>query len=138
MLRVAFVVVGGLLLAWLLGVALLALGAREDRRLSLREALRLLPDIVRLLRRLASDPASGRGSTVVLALLIAYLALPIDLVPDFLPVIGWADDVVLVALVLRWFVRRLGPEALDRHWPGGPEGLAVVRRLSGLPEPPVP
>jgi uncharacterized membrane protein YkvA (DUF1232 family) len=54
-------------------------------------------------------------------------------VPDVIPVVGYADDVVVVALALRSVVRAAGPEALVRHWPGTPEGLAVVRRLAGLP-----
>ncbi len=65
-------------------------------------------------------------------LLLGYLALPLDLVPDVLPVIGWADDVIAVVLVLRSVARRAGPEALERHWPGTPEGLAAVRAACGL------
>jgi uncharacterized membrane protein YkvA (DUF1232 family) len=63
-------------------------------------------------------------------LLLAYLAMPIDLVPDFVPVVGYADDALLVAWALRSVVRAAGPEALERHWPGTPEGLDVVRRLA--------
>jgi uncharacterized membrane protein YkvA (DUF1232 family) len=68
-----------------------------------------------------------------LVALIGYLLLPIDLVPDFVPVLGYADDAVIVALALRWVVRRAGGELLTRHWPGTPEGLAAVQRLAGLP-----
>jgi uncharacterized membrane protein YkvA (DUF1232 family) len=121
---------GALLLLWLLLVlVLLRLNPGEDR---LRDALRLLPDVLRLLTRLARDPAVPRGARVRLWLLLGYLALPFDLVPDFLPVIGYADDVVLVGWVLRSVVRSAGTPALDRHWPGTPEGLAAVRRLAGL------
>ncbi|MFI5693712.1 YkvA family protein [Kribbella sp. NPDC051586] len=60
-------------------------------------------------------------------------ALPFDLVPDFIPVIGYADDAVIVAFALRSVTRSAGPAALDRHWPGSSEGLAAVRRLAGLP-----
>jgi uncharacterized membrane protein YkvA (DUF1232 family) len=84
-------------------------------------------------RRLAADPVLPRGVRVRLWLLLAYLLSPIDLVPDVLPVIGWADDAVVVALVLRSVVRRAGGDALDRHWPGTPDGLTAVRRLVGLP-----
>ena len=73
-----------------------------------------------------------RGARVRLWLLLAYLASPVDVVPDFLPVIGYADDAILVALVLRSVTRRAGDEALERHWPGTPEGLAAVRALAGL------
>jgi uncharacterized membrane protein YkvA (DUF1232 family) len=126
-------VVGSLLLVWLLLVgALLVVSRRTADRPTLREALRLLPDVVRLVRRLAADPAVPRGVRWRLAALLAYLLLPVDLVPDFLPVVGWTDDAVLVVLVLRSVVRTAGPEALTRHWPGSPEGLAVLERLVGL------
>ncbi|HEV7849920.1 MAG TPA: DUF1232 domain-containing protein, partial [Mycobacterium sp.] len=57
-----------------------------------------------------------------------------DLIPDFIPVIGYADDAIIIALVLRSVTRAAGPAALDEHWPGTPEGLAAVRRLCRLPE----
>jgi uncharacterized membrane protein YkvA (DUF1232 family) len=100
----------------------------------LRDAMRLLPDLLRLLKRLSTDPTLPRGVRLRLALLLAYLALPIDLIPDFIPVLGYADDAVIVALVLRSVVRRAGTAALTRHWPGTPEGLAAVCRLCRLPE----
>lgn len=131
--EIVVAVLGGLLLVWvLLVLALLVAARREDRRVDLREALRLVPDVVRLVRRLAGDSSLPRGVRWRLVGLLGYLALPVDLVPDVIPVIGFADDVVVVALVLRSVVRRAGPEALDRHWPGTPEGLALVRRLAGL------
>jgi uncharacterized membrane protein YkvA (DUF1232 family) len=64
--------------------------------------------------------------------LLAYLALPIDLVPDFIPVIGSADDVVLVVLTLRWVTRVACTGALDQHWPGSPEGLRAIKQFAGL------
>jgi len=124
----------GLALVWLLLVGALLLAARRTPdRVSLTEVLRLVPDVVRLLRRLAADPTLPRGVRWRLWLLLGYLLVPIDLVPDFLPVIGYADDAVLIALVLRSVTRAAGPDALDRHWPGTPEGLAAVRRLVGQP-----
>ena len=63
-------------------------------------------------------------------LLLGYLALPFDLVPDFIPVLGYADDAILVSWVLRSVIRAAGPEVVAEHWPGTPEGLAVVRRLT--------
>lgn len=120
----------GLLVLWAAGV--LALWWTRPDDLTLRAALRLLPDVVRLVRRLAADPALPRGVRLRLLLLLGYLALPIDLVPDVLPVVGYADDVLVVALVLRSVVRAAGPQALERHWPGSPEGLAAVRALLRL------
>jgi len=123
--------VAALLLAWLALVVVL-LAARPKGSL-LREALRLLPDLIRLLRRLAADASLPRGVRVRLALLLAYLALPIDLIPDFIPVLGYADDAVVVVLVLRGTVRRAGLDAVRAHWPGTPDGFAALCRLSGLP-----
>lgn len=128
--RVVAAVVGGLVVLWLLLMALLW-RARPDE-LTARGALRLLPDVLRLVRRLASDRSLPRGVRVRLWLLLAYLLSPIDLVPDFVPVLGYADDVVVVAWALRSLVRRAGRDALERHWPGEPAGLAVVHRLAGL------
>ena len=93
--------------------------------------MRLLPDLVRLLRRLAADGSLPRGVRLRLWFLLGYLALPIDFVPDFIPVLGYADDAIVVALVLRSVVRRAGAEAIVRHWPGTPEGLAALQRLTG-------
>jgi uncharacterized membrane protein YkvA (DUF1232 family) len=124
-------VAGGVLLLWLALIVALWIGRPDELRL--RDALRLLPDLVRMLRRLAGDKTLPRGVRVRLWLLLAYLALPFDLVPDFIPVIGYADDAVIVALALRSVTHRAGPEALNKHWPGTPDGLAAVRKLAGLP-----
>jgi uncharacterized membrane protein YkvA (DUF1232 family) len=122
----------GLLLAW--AALVVALWVARPRDVGLRDALRLTPDAVRLLRRLATDPTVPRRARVLLLLLAAYLAFPLDLVPDVVPVLGWADDAVLVVLVLRHVVRVAGPHALARHWSGTPEGLDALRRLAGLPD----
>lgn len=124
-------VLAGLGVVWAVLVAVLYLLARrEGDPARLRDALRLLPDVLRLVRRLAGDPTLPRSVRWRLSALLVYLALPIDLVPDVVPVVGYADDVVVLALVLRSVVRAAGPEALVRHWPGTPEGLAVVERLA--------
>ena len=123
-------IVVGLSLCWLaLIVVLWRLGPR-DRMAG--EALRALPDIIRLIHRLARDRTLPRSVRVRLWMLLAYLASPIDIVPDFIPVVGYADDVVIVALTLRSITRVAGVDALDRHWPGTPEGLAALKRLVGL------
>lgn len=131
--HLALAVASGLLLAWLVLVAALyVVGRRASDPVTLREALRLLPDVVRLVRGLAGDRSLPRGVRLRLGLLLLYLLSPVDLVPDFVPVVGYADDAVVLALVLRSVVRVAGPEALERHWPGTPEGLRVVRRVAGV------
>jgi uncharacterized membrane protein YkvA (DUF1232 family) len=129
--RTVGIVVGSLLLLWL--VLLAALWRARPDDLTARGALRLLPDVLRLVRRLATDRTLPGAVRIRLWLLLAYLVSPLDLVPDFIPVIGYADDVVVVAWALRSVVRRAGREALVRHWPGEPAGLAAVGRLAGLP-----
>jgi uncharacterized membrane protein YkvA (DUF1232 family) len=128
--RLLLLVGGGLAVLWLLLLALL--WRSRPAELGARDVLRLLPDVVRLVRRLAADRTLPRGVRLRLWLLLAYLLSPIDLVPDFVPVLGYADDVVVVAWTLRSVVRRSGTDALHRHWPGQPAGLAVVRRVAGL------
>lgn len=125
-------VAAGLLVIWLaLVVVLLVMCPRKGM---LSEALRLLPDTLRLLRRLAADPGMPRGVRILLGGLLAYLALPFDLVPDFVPILGYADDAIVVVAVLRSVVRRAGTEAVHRHWPGTDEGFAALSRLAGLPQ----
>jgi uncharacterized membrane protein YkvA (DUF1232 family) len=65
-----------------------------------------------------------------------YLAIPIDIIPDFIPVIGYADDAIIVSAVLRSVVRRAGAEAIRRHWPGTDDGLLALQRIAGLPAAP--
>lgn len=131
--QAALGVVAGLLLLYAVLGVLLWRAYRHDPDVDvLRMGLRLLPDLVRLVRRLAADPELPRGVRVRLLLLVAYPISPVDLIPDFVPVLGYADDAVIVAVALRSVVRHAGPQALERHWPGTAEGLRVVRRLAGL------
>ena len=126
-------IAGGLVLLWVLLILLLLIEQRRHPdRASLTDLLRLAPDVVRLVKRLALDRTVSVGVRIWLGALLLYLLSPIDLVPDFIPVIGYADDAIIVALALRFATRRAGPEALERHWPGTPQGLAAVLRLAGL------
>ncbi|MBO0809727.1 MAG: DUF1232 domain-containing protein [Actinobacteria bacterium] len=120
----------GLLLAW--AALVLTLIIARPRGGLLREAVRLLPDLLRLLPRLARDRSLPRSTRIAVALLLAYLASPVDLVPDFIPVLGYADDAIIVAAVLRWAVRRTGVHAVQRQWPGTETGFAALCRLTGL------
>jgi len=125
----------GLLYVALL-VVLLRVARHDGETADARDVLRLLPDVVRLLRRLAADPALPRGVRFRLLLVVAYVASPIDLVPDFIPLLGYLDDAVVVAVGLRSVIRHAGPEAVDRHWSGSPAGLRAVLRLAGTPRDP--
>ncbi len=78
-----------------------------------------------------ADPTLPRGVRVRLWLLLGYLLMPIDLVPDMIPVLGWADDLVVVAIVLRSVLRASGADAVARHWPGTDDGLRAVLALAG-------
>jgi uncharacterized membrane protein YkvA (DUF1232 family) len=98
-----------------------------------RAALRFLPDCAVLLARLARDPRVPRLRRWSLALLGVYLASPIDLIPDFLPVIGQLDDALFVVLAIRGVARSAGRDVVAELWPGPPEGLAALLRAAGLP-----
>ena len=112
--------VAALVLVWLaLVIGLILVRPRGGL---LREALRLLPDVLRLIRRLAADKTLPRGVRIRLALLLAYLAIPIDLIPDFVPVLGYADDAIIATAVLRSVVRRAGLEAVRVQWPAPTTG----------------
>jgi uncharacterized membrane protein YkvA (DUF1232 family) len=98
---------------------------------SAMDVVRLLPDVLRMAARLARDPGTPRSSRLALAGLALWIASPIDLIPEFLPVIGPLDDIVVAAIVLRWVGRRIGVDALRAQWPGTSEGFALVLRLLG-------
>lgn len=126
------IVIGLAVIYMVLLLGLFIYARRHPDTVRMVDALRLLPDLLRALRRMAADRTVPAPVRWKLALLIAYLLLPFDLIPDFLPVIGQADDVIVLALVLRSAVRSAGADSLRRHWPGSQAGLAVVERLAGL------
>lgn len=111
-------------------LALLVLGRRRDAR----ALAGFVPDCAVLFRRLLGDRRVSRGRKLVLGALVAYLALPFDLVPDFIPVAGQLDDAIVVALALRVVLRGAGPGLVREHWPGPPASLAVMLRLAGSSE----
>ena len=129
--RSLLVVVLAIVAVWLVFVLFVALAKPDDT--TLRDALRLLPDIVRLVRRLVADREIPRRTRWLVWFLLGYLVLPIDLVPDFIPVLGYADDAVITSLVLRHVIRTAGMPKVAQHWPGTPEGLAALQRLLRLP-----
>ena len=131
--QVLLSVAGGLVLLWLALVGCLLWASRnQPDKTRLRDALRLVPDVIRLLRRLVADPTVPRGVRIWLTALLVYLLIPIDLIPDFIPVLGYADDAIIVAIVLRYATKHAGADALERNWPGTPQGLQALRTLAGL------
>ena len=123
---------GVLLLAlalYIVGVAaLIAAGRREDAR----ALAGFIPDCLVLVSRLARDGRVSRPRRAVLWAALGYLALPIDLVPDFLPGIGQLDDAVVLGLALRVLARGGGTELVRETWPGPQASLTIVLRAAGL------
>ena len=119
----------GLLAAWLALVAML--WAFRPRDVGLGELVRVVPDVVRLARGLVGDRAIPLSVKAALIGLLAWLISPIDVIPEFIPVFGPLDDVVVTILVLRFVRRRLGEEELVKRWPGTADGYALLARLVG-------
>lgn len=92
-----------------------------------------IPDCLVLFRRLLIDDRVPRVRRLSLVLMLGYLALPIDVIPDFIPVAGQLDDAILVALTLRFVLRGSGRALLDEHWPGPQDGLKVIQRFAWSP-----
>jgi uncharacterized membrane protein YkvA (DUF1232 family) len=112
---------------WIALVVALIVIRPKDLRVG--DAARLMPDLLRLIGKLARDRALPRRTRAWLWFLLAFLASPIDIIPDFIPVIGFADDVVVAYIVLRHVFQVAGAEQLEQHWTGTPEGLEVIRRF---------
>jgi uncharacterized membrane protein YkvA (DUF1232 family) len=125
-------IVGAVVLLWVVLLACLVILRPEGA--TVRDAARIVPDSIRLVHRLWRDANLPRGVRLRLFFLLAYLAFPIDLVPDFIPVVGYADDAIVIGVVLRNVIRRAGPDIVRRHWPGSDDGLAVLGRLCRIPD----
>jgi uncharacterized membrane protein YkvA (DUF1232 family) len=121
-----YALVGLAVLYALIVLAFFIAGRREDAR----AIGGFVPDCVVLFSRLVRDKRLPRRSRFLVGALIPYLAMPFDLVPDFIPVAGQLDDAVIVAFVLRRVARK-NPELIREHWPGPPSSLALVLRLAG-------
>ena len=117
----AFLAIYASFLAWLV-----IHGRHEDAR----ALATFIPDCIVLVSRLAREPRVPRRRKLLLVGLVAYLSLPFDLVPDFIPVAGQLDDVIIVALVLRHFVGAGGEPLMRELWPGPERSLGLVLRLA--------
>jgi uncharacterized membrane protein YkvA (DUF1232 family) len=110
-------------LALVLGLVLLG------RRALARELATLVPNLTRLFAGLLRDPRVPLRAKLVLGGTVLYLAMPIDLVPDFIPIAGALDDAIVAAFALRFVVRASSPEIVAEHWPGDP---ATLRRILSI------
>jgi uncharacterized membrane protein YkvA (DUF1232 family) len=90
-----------------------------------------VPDCAVLCKRLLGDRRVPRRGKVALALVVPYLAMPFDLIPDFIPVLGQLDDALIVAAALGYVTRLAGADVVRELWPGSEQGLRVVLRLAG-------
>jgi uncharacterized membrane protein YkvA (DUF1232 family) len=129
-------------LQWLLVVVCAVLAAyagwvlwliRAGRRSQAVAIARFIPDCLVLFRRLLGDDRTPWSAKLLLGGLVGYLAMPLDLVPDFIPVAGQLDDAIVVALVLRRLLRVTGPAVVAEHWPGPPATLGALLRAAGQP-----
>jgi uncharacterized membrane protein YkvA (DUF1232 family) len=125
MLRWFLVGLAAAFVLWLLLVAVLVLSGRRGHA---RALVRLVPDCLVLLGRLVRDPRLSRTDRVAIVAVLAYLALPFDLVPDFIPVAGQLDDAIIVALLIRRLRRTITPAVVREHWPGPAESLDLLLR----------
>ena len=125
----------GWLLALIVVVAIYAMAVLAlilaGRGVAARELALLLPNLILLFKDLLRDPRVPRGPKIVLAIGIVWLVSPIDLLPEFLPVIGPLDDAVVAALVLRHLVHRAGADVVREHWRGEPDTLELILRGAG-------
>jgi uncharacterized membrane protein YkvA (DUF1232 family) len=122
-----------LAIVFLLYVSLVVGLIVSGRKLAAKELARLLPNLIRLFRDLAKDPRVPRGAKVVLAVAAVWLVSPIDLLPEFIPVVGPLDDAVVAALALRYLIRRAGQDVVREHWRGDPATLDAIFRAARIP-----
>jgi uncharacterized membrane protein YkvA (DUF1232 family) len=120
-------VVVGLVVAWGAMVAVLWLARPRD--VGLADLVRIVPDVLRLASGLLRDRACPLGARLAVGVLLLWLINPIDLIPEFIPVLGPLDDVVVAVLVLRYVRRRLGTDEFRRRWPGTQDGHALLVRI---------
>jgi uncharacterized membrane protein YkvA (DUF1232 family) len=119
----------GLALTWVGMVALFFV--LRPRDVPLRELLAIVPDLVRLLRSLLRDGSVPLDVRIVLVGLVAWILSPIDLIPEFIPVLGPLDDVVVAIVAMRFVRRRIGIADLERRWSGSEAGFSLVTRVIG-------
>jgi uncharacterized membrane protein YkvA (DUF1232 family) len=105
--------------------------ALRPKGVAVREVLGLIPDVLRLLRSVISDRSAPPDVRIVLVGLLAWIVSPIDLIPEFIPVLGPLDDVVVAVVAMRYVRRRVGVDDLRRRWTGTDDGFALLLRIIG-------
>jgi uncharacterized membrane protein YkvA (DUF1232 family) len=128
-LRPLLAVFVGIVLLW--AALLVVFWILRPRGVPVREIVKVVPDVLRLIRALLTDRAVPLDVRLVLVALLAWIVSPIDLIPEFIPVLGPLDDVVVAVVAMRYVRRRLGVDALQTRWVGTPDGFALVLRVIG-------
>ncbi len=98
----------------------------------MKALLQALPDVARLIGRLVNDPVLPRPVKIALAAAAVYLANPFDLIPDFLPLVGYLDDVVVATIVLDGILNYVDRKLILKYWPGTAQSLERLARAARL------
>ena len=128
-LRLIVGIVVGLLIVW--AALLVIFWLLRPKDVSVRELVGVVPDLVRMLRDIVRDPTAPADVRVVLVGLLVWILSPIDLIPEFIPVLGPLDDVVVAIVALRYVRRRLGSDGLRARWRGSDDGFTLLTRVVG-------
>lgn len=104
-------------------------GASIQSRKLVTDAVTLVPSLIKLIGRLVKDPRVPRRSKIALGLAAAYVASPIDLIPEVIPVLGWADDLLLLMLAIDSLIERAGKDVVEEHWDGPVDLLGMIREV---------
>jgi uncharacterized membrane protein YkvA (DUF1232 family) len=128
-------------LGWVAGVAvalvavwvllLLLFWLLRPKDVPVREVVRVIPDVLRLLKALVTDGSVPLDARIVLVGLIAWILSPIDLIPEFIPGLGPLDDVIVAVVALRYVRRRIGIDGIQTRWAGSDDGLRLLVRVIG-------
>jgi uncharacterized membrane protein YkvA (DUF1232 family) len=124
-------IIAGILVVWVVLIGFLWI--LRPRDVGLRDLVAVVPDVLRLVRSLLTDSGTPVGVRIALGGLLIWLLSPIDLIPEFVPVLGPLDDVVVAVLVLRYVMRRLGMAELRRRWQGSDVGFDLLARILAGP-----
>lgn len=107
-------------------------GSQVQMRRLVTDAALLIPNILKLVGRLVVDPRVPRRAKITLGMAAAYVMSPVDLIPEMIPVVGWADDILILMFAIDSLIDRAGSEIVDEHWDGPGDLLSLVREVVGL------